>query len=99
MTLIDNPITFCEVKRAINKLKRGKWPGLDGIPPEALKAMGSISCRTVYCHVCEFFERKVNHERWHKSQCIPIPKQDDLNDLIKWQGILQFTMRSKISHQ
>jgi len=43
MTLIDNPITFTEVKRAINKLKKGKASGLNGIPPKALKAMDNVS--------------------------------------------------------
>ncbi len=43
MTSIDNPIRFAEVKRAINKLKKGKAPGLSGIPPEALKAMDTVS--------------------------------------------------------
>ena len=37
---IDQPITFAEVDKAINKLKSGKAPGLNGIPPEAYKAMG-----------------------------------------------------------
>ncbi len=39
LTTIDAPITFREVKHTINKLKKGKAPGLNGIPPEALKAM------------------------------------------------------------
>ncbi len=43
LTSINNPITFSEVKRAINKLKKGKSPGLNGIPPEALKAMDNTS--------------------------------------------------------
>ena len=43
MTSIDNPITFSEVKRAINKLKKGKSPGLNGIPPKALKVMYTTS--------------------------------------------------------
>ncbi len=43
MTSIDNPISFAEVKRTINKLKKGKAPGLNGIPPEALKAMDNVS--------------------------------------------------------
>jgi hypothetical protein len=43
MMVIDNPISFTEVKRAINKLKKGKAPGLNGIPPEALKAMDNVS--------------------------------------------------------
>ncbi len=36
---IDSPITFDEVNDAINKLKPGKAPGLNGVPPEAYKAM------------------------------------------------------------
>jgi hypothetical protein len=30
---INSPITFDEVDAAINKLKNGKSPGLNGIPP------------------------------------------------------------------
>jgi hypothetical protein len=64
---INNPITFSKVKQAINKLKKGKSPGLNGIPPKALKAMENILQRTVHCHVCEFFKGKVDTKRWHKS--------------------------------
>jgi hypothetical protein len=32
LTNINTPITFREVKRAINKLKKGKAPGLNGVP-------------------------------------------------------------------
>jgi hypothetical protein len=42
LTAIDTPITFREVKNAINKLKKGKAAGLNGIPPEALKAMDDM---------------------------------------------------------
>ena len=41
---LDNPITFEEVDRAIKKLKSGKAAGLNGIPPEAFKAMNR-ECR------------------------------------------------------
>jgi hypothetical protein len=67
LTLINNPITFSKVKRAINKLKKGKSPGLNGIPPKALKAMDNTLQRTVHRHVCDFFKGKVDHEGWHKS--------------------------------
>ncbi len=43
LTSIDNPITFSKVKRAVNKLKKGKSPGINGIPPKALKAMDNTS--------------------------------------------------------
>jgi len=96
MTSIDNPIRFAEVKRAINKLKKGKAPGLNGIPPEALKAMDNVSQRTVHRHVCDFFEGRVDHEGWHQSQCIPVPKRGDLSDPNKWRGIMLMDMCSKV---
>jgi hypothetical protein len=67
LTTIDAPITFREVKHAINKLKKGKAPGLNGIHPEALKAMNDTPQRTVHKHVSDFFEGKTDHEGWHKS--------------------------------
>jgi hypothetical protein len=99
LTLIDNPITFSKVKRAINKLKKGKSPGFNGIPPKAFKAMANTPQRTVHRHVCDFFKGKVDHEGWHKSQFIPLPKQGNLSDPNKWQGIMLMDMCSKVSHR
>jgi hypothetical protein len=93
---IDNPISFMEVKRAINKLKKGKAPGLNGIPPEALKAMDNVSQRTVHRHVCDFFEGEVDHEGWHQSQCIPVPKRGNICDPNKWRGIMLMDVCSKV---
>jgi hypothetical protein len=72
LTSTDTPITFKEVKWAINKLKEGKSPGLNGIQPEALKAMDNTSRCAVHRHVCNIFEGRVDHEGWHKSQCAPV---------------------------
>jgi hypothetical protein len=96
LTTIDTPITFREVKRAINKLKKGKAPGLNGIPPEALKAMDDVSKRTIHKHVSDFFEGKTDHEAWRKSQCVPVPKKGDLSDPNKWRGIMLMDMCSKV---
>ncbi len=38
---LDSPITFAEVNAAINKLKNGKAPGLNGIQTEVYKAMNN----------------------------------------------------------
>jgi hypothetical protein len=71
-------------------------PGLNGIPPEALKEMDNVSRRTVHRHVCDFFKGEVDHEGWHQSQCIPVPKQGDLSDPNKWCGIMLMDMGSKV---
>jgi hypothetical protein len=62
LTDIDIPITFCEVKCAINNLKKGKAPGLNRIPPEALKAMDNTPKQTIHKHISDFFEGKTFHE-------------------------------------
>jgi len=51
---IDSPITFDEVNTAINKLKNGKSPGLNGIPPEASKAMNVATRRRIHEYVTAF---------------------------------------------
>jgi hypothetical protein len=38
LTSINTLITFCEVKCAINKLKKGKLPGLNGVPPRSTQS-------------------------------------------------------------
>jgi hypothetical protein len=58
LAAINLPITFREVKHAINKLKKGKTAGLNGIPPEALKAMDNTMRRIVHKHVLDFFEER-----------------------------------------
>ncbi len=96
LNAIDMPITFREVKAAINKLKKGKSLGLNGIPPEALKAMNNTPRQIVQKHVLDFFKGKTDHKGWHKSQCIPVPKKGNLSDPNKWQGIILMDMCSKV---
>jgi hypothetical protein len=50
----------------------------------------------VHRHVCDFFEGRVDHEGWHQSQCIPVPKRGDLSDPNKWHGIMLMDMCSKV---
>ncbi len=96
LTAIDAPITFKEVKHAINKLKKGKAPGLNGIPPRALKVMDDTPQWTVHKHVSDFFDGKTNHEGWHKSQYVPVLKKGDLSVPNKWRGIMLMDMCSKV---
>ena len=53
---IDSPITFAKVDAAINKLKNGKSPGLNGIPPEAYKAMNTETRQLVHGYAMPFFK-------------------------------------------
>jgi hypothetical protein len=84
------------VNKAINKLNARKAPGLNGIPPEALKAMGAeMRCR-IHRYVGEFFEGTIDYESWHRSQCVPVPPKGDLSDPNKWRGVMLMDVSSKV---
>ncbi len=80
---IDSPITFAEVDAAINKFKSRKSPGLNGIPPEAYKAMNTETRQLVHEYVTAFFEGNADYDGWHTSQCVPVPKSGNLSDTNK----------------
>jgi hypothetical protein len=77
---IDSPITFKEVNAAINKLKNGKSPGLNGISPKAYKAINTETQQQVHEYTAAFFEGDANYNGWHESQCVPVPKSGNLSD-------------------
>jgi hypothetical protein len=93
---IDSPITFAEVDADINKLKNGKSPGLNGIPPEAYKAMNTETRQLVHGHVTAFSEGDADYNGWHTSQCVPFPKSGNLSDPNKWRSVMLMDVSSKI---
>jgi hypothetical protein len=93
---INSPITFDEVNAAINKLKNGKSPGLNGIPPKAYKAMNVVTRWRIHEYITDFFEGDADYEGWHNSQCVPVPKKGNLSDPNKWRGVMLMDVCSKI---
>jgi hypothetical protein len=63
---LDLPISFDKVYAAINKLKNGKSPGLNGNPPEAYKEMNSCTHRRIHRYIVDFFEGDVDYPGWHQ---------------------------------
>ncbi len=93
---LNNPISWAEFDKAVNKLKNGKAAGLNDIPPEAYKAMDERCRRRVFDYVRKFFDGEADYESWNKSQCIPVPKSGDLSNPNKWRGVMLMDVRSKI---
>ena len=84
---IDSPITFD---------KPGKAPGLNGIPPEAYKAMDTETRQLIHGYVAVFFKGEEDYEGRHASQCVPVPKSGNLSDPNKWCGVMLMDVCSKI---
>ena len=93
---LNDPISWEEFDRAVNKLKNGKAAGLNGVPPEAYKAMNSDVRQKVFQHVRKFWSGEADYEGWHSSQCVPVPKRGDLSDPNKWRGVMLMDVCSKI---
>jgi hypothetical protein len=85
---LNDPITWEEFQRAEKNLKNGKAAGLTGVPPEAFKAMCNANLLHIHKRVNDFFVSTTDHEQWHQSQCVPVPKSSDLSDPNKWCGIM-----------
>ncbi|EJK58846.1 hypothetical protein THAOC_20995 [Thalassiosira oceanica] len=69
---LDDPLTRDEFERAVNKLKAGKASGLNGVPPEAFKAMDE-ELRTLVFGYCVRFWEGEDFRGWQMSQCVPVP--------------------------
>jgi hypothetical protein len=92
----DHPITLSEVNKAINKIKSGKAPGLNGVPPKAYKAFERRMQLRIHHYVGQFFDGTRDFNGWHKSQCVPVQKKNDLADPNKWRGVMLMDFCSKI---
>ncbi len=93
---LDDLITWEEFSKAVTKLKNAKAPGLTGVPPEAFKAMSPANLQHVYKHLNDFFFGKADHEQWHRSQCVWVPKSGNLSGPNKWQCVMLMDVCLKI---
>ncbi|KAL7525760.1 hypothetical protein ACHAXR_003162, partial [Thalassiosira sp. AJA248-18] len=96
MWSLNDPISWTEFDQAVNKLKNGKAPGLNGVPPEAFKAMNQECRMHIFGYIQDFWEGEADYESWHRSQCVPVPKSGDLSNPNKWRGVMLMDVCSKI---
>jgi hypothetical protein len=46
--------------------------------------------------VHDFFLDDMDHEQWHRSQCVPVQKSGDLSNPNKWRRVMLMDVCSKI---
>ena len=86
-----DPPSLAEVKDAIKKLKNGKAPGLDNIPPDALKSGGWAMRAWVHRVIRRVWETGEIPADWKKGCIIPFFKKGDATVCSNYRGI---TLRS-----
>ena len=86
-------ITKDELDSAIDQLKNGKAPGLDGLPPEFWKMKNIRHILLKFCIETFLGDRP---DEWGISTLIPIPKKGDLTKPDNYRGIALSQIASKV---
>ena len=92
----DDPILREEVVQAINKLKKRKSPGTDGIPGELIQAGGEVLIDHIHAICQKAWEQERMPEEWTKSVIITIPKKGDLRECSNYRTISLMNHMSKV---
>ena len=85
-----------EIVKAISSLKSEKVAGLDGIPPEALKADIQISAEMLYSLLCKIWEQKRVPDDWKRGHLVKLPKKGNFSSCNNWRGIMLLSIPGKI---
>ena len=71
MKELDSEITWEELQQAIAKLKNGKAPGLNDVPPDAFKSLTKINLANLLEHLNLFWNKEADFEEWHEGRVVP----------------------------
>ena len=83
-------ISMNEIKNAVKKLKNGKAPGGDNIPPEILKA------HILYDLLNVIWKMEITPDEWKQVLLIKVPKKGNLSHCGNSRGIFLLSVSSKI---
>lgn len=90
------PITEEEILKALRKIKNGKAPGPDQIPPEVMKINPEITCQILKDLLDNIWETEEIPKDWSLGYIIKFPKKGDLGNCQNWRGIQLLSLPSKV---
>ena len=91
-----DPPTANEVKSAIDNVKSGKAPGIDGVSAEMLKAGGDVITGTRTEIFKEIWEEEEIPVDWKTGLIVKLPKKGTLSLCKNWRGITLLSITSKV---
>ena len=96
MNELDHPISWDETKKATTNLANEKEPGLNGVPPNAFKALdeANLSWRLLFYN--QIWHSQADFDKWHEGQLVPVPNKGDTTDPNKWGGVTLMDIGNKI---
>lgn len=93
----QEPISWCEVEKAVKKLKNGKSAGVDEITGEMLKMGGVCVMEWLWKLCCKVFEKGVVPEDWKKAVIVPLYKgKGAKGDCKNYRGISLLSIVGKV---
>ena len=84
------------IKRAIKKLKLGKAPGFDNIPPDILKADVSATTELLYGLLNKIWDTEEIPSEWKTGLLVKLPKKGNLSEYKNWREIMLLSIPSKV---
>lgn len=91
-----DPPSLQEVDSAIQKLKTGKSPGEDGIPPEILKCCSGILAPWILRILLLVWEHEVIPQDWSDAIILPFYKKLDKTNCKNYRGISLLDITGKV---
>ena len=85
-----------ETKRAIKKLRLGKAPGFDNIPPDILKTDVSATTELLYGLINKIWDPEEIPLEWKTGLLVKLPKKGNLSECKNWRGIMLLSIPSKV---
>ena len=94
--VLDQPISVDEISKAIDSLKRGKSPGIDGLLGDFFKDAKSFILPYLHKVYNNIFDSGVYPEIWSKGLIVPIPKKGDMSNPSNYRGITLINSFAKL---
>ena len=86
MNELDVPTSWKEFTEAAKDLTNNKYPGLNGVTPNAFKAMSPENLKSHFNFILKFSNDNLDFEEWHEGQVVPVSKNGDLSYSNKRRG-------------
>jgi len=88
------PISKGEIRSALTQLKNAKAPGIDNIPPEALKEGGPCTVEALHRILTFAWEKEEIPDDWKRGLLVKLTKKGDLSRCGNWRGIMLLSIPS-----
>ena len=85
-----------EISKAVNKLKKNKAAGLDGIPAELLQYGGEAVVKELSQLFNTIWHTEDVPNEWRQGVIVPLPKKGCLSDCNNWRGITLLSVPGKV---